>query len=135
VRSWWFGEGSTAGSRASGGRHDRGVSHRAAPWAGLGRDRYAWANCGYALLLVAVGIAFDAALAGTPLPPIRLHDLRHVAATLAYRATKDLKLVSQLMGHSGIQITADTYTSVFEDAHRAAAEAVVAVVPRRVAAR
>ena len=70
------------------------------------------------------------ALAGAPLPPIRLHDLRHVAATLAYRATKDLKLVSQLMGHSGIQITADTYTSVFEDVDRDAAEAVVAVVPR-----
>jgi len=58
--------------------------------------------------------AIETALTGPPLPPIRLHDLRHVAACLAYRATKDLKLVSQLMGHSGIQITADIYTSLFE---------------------
>jgi integrase len=74
--------------------------------------------------------AVKLALTGPPLPPIRLHDLRHVAATLAYRATKDLKLVSQLMGHSGIQITADIYTSVFEEVDRDAAEAVAALVPR-----
>jgi hypothetical protein len=72
------------------------------------------------------------ALEGPPLPPIRLHDLRHVAACLAYRATKDLKLVSQLMGHSGIQITADIYTTLFEEVDRAAAEAVAAIVPRTV---
>src|SRR5688572_17308493 len=53
-------------------------------------------------------------------------------ACLAYRATKDLKLVSQLMGHSGIQITADIYTSLFEEVDRAAAEAVAAIVPRTV---
>lgn len=70
------------------------------------------------------------ALNGPPLPPIRLHDLRHVAACLTYRATKDLKLVSQLMGHSGIQITADIYTRLFEEIDHAAAEAVVAIVPR-----
>lgn len=74
--------------------------------------------------------AVKLALIGPPLPPIRLHDLRHVAATLAYRATKDLKLVSELMGHSGIQITADIYTAVFEDVDRDAAEAVVGIVPR-----
>ncbi len=74
--------------------------------------------------------AVKLALTGPPLPPIRLHDLRHVAATLTYRATKDLKLVSQLMGHSGIQITADIYTSVFEEVDREAAEAVAAIVPR-----
>jgi hypothetical protein len=74
--------------------------------------------------------AVKLALIGPPLPPIRLHDLRHVAATLAYRATKDLKLVSQLMGHSGIQITADTYTSIFGDVDRDAAEAIAAIVPR-----
>jgi integrase len=72
--------------------------------------------------------AVKLALTGPPLPPIRLHDLRHVAATLAYRATKDRKLVSQLMGHSGIQITADIYTSVFEEVDRDAAEAVAALV-------
>jgi hypothetical protein len=70
------------------------------------------------------------ALAGPPLPPIRLHDLRHGAASLTYRATKDLKLVSELLGHSGIQITADTYTTLFAEVGAAAAEAVAALVPR-----
>lgn len=74
--------------------------------------------------------AVELALTGPPLPPIRLHDLRHGAASLTYRATKDLKLVSELLGHSGIQITADTYTTLFADVDSAAAEAVAAMVPR-----
>ena len=64
------------------------------------------------------------------MPPIRLHDLRHTAASLTYRATRDLKLVSELMGHSGIQITGDIYTSIFEEVDREAAEAVARLVPR-----
>ena len=74
--------------------------------------------------------AVELALTGPPLPPIRLHDLRHGAASLTYRATKDLKLVSELLGHSGIQITADTYTTLFAEVDAAAAEAVAALVPR-----
>jgi integrase len=63
-------------------------------------------------------------------PPVRLHDLRHGAASLTYRATKDLKAVQTLLGHSQISITADTYTSLFEEAEREAAEAAAALVPR-----
>jgi integrase len=65
------------------------------------------------------------------LPPIRFHDLRHTAASLTYRVTRDLKLVSELLGHSTIKITGDIYTSVFAEVDRAAAEAVAALVPRR----
>lgn len=39
--------------------------------------------------------------------------------------------MSQLMGHSGIQITADIYTTLFEEVERDAAEAAAAIVPRR----
>ncbi len=35
-----------------------------------------------------------------------------------------------LLGHSQISITADTYTSLFEDTERDAAEAAAALVPR-----
>jgi integrase len=45
-------------------------------------------------------------------PPIRLHDLRHGAASLAHEAGADLKTLQELLGHSSIVITADTYTSV-----------------------
>ena len=55
------------------------------------------------------------------LPPIRLHDLRHCAATLALASHTDLKVIQQMLGHSSIVTTADTYTSVLpEAAHRAA---------------
>ncbi len=55
------------------------------------------------------------------LPPIRLHDLRHGAATIALASRTDLKVIQQMLGHSSIVTTADTYTSVLpEAAHRAA---------------
>ena len=44
------------------------------------------------------------------LPPIRLHDLRHGAATLALASHTDLKVIQQMLGHSSIVTTADTYT-------------------------
>ena len=71
----------------------------------------------------------------TGLPPIRLHDLRHAAASLAYRATRDLKMVSEPLGHSGLQITGDIYTLVFEEVDRDAAEAVARLVPRPTSGR
>jgi len=74
-------------------------------------------------------LAYDAGL-----PPIRLHDLRHGAATLTLAAGADMKVVQALLRHSSIQITADTYTSVLPEAARAAAEAAAALVPRRAAA-
>ena len=64
------------------------------------------------------------------LPPVPLHDLRHGAASLTYRATKELNAVQALLGHWQISITADTYTSLFEEAEREAAEAAAALVPR-----
>ena len=65
-----------------------------------------------------------------PLPPIRYHDLRHGAATLALAADVDMKVVSEILGHSKSSFTSDVYTSVIPEVHRAAAEAVAAVVPR-----
>src|SRR5262249_3949117 len=46
------------------------------------------------------------------LPPIRLHDLRHGAATLALAAGINLKTVQAMLRHSSITITAHTYTRV-----------------------
>ncbi len=64
------------------------------------------------------------------LPPIRLHDLRHGAATLALAAGVDMKVISAMLRHSSMTITADTYTSILPDVAREAAEAVAAMVPR-----
>jgi len=73
---------------------------------------------------------FDWLLRTAELPPIRLHDLRHGAATLALAGGANLKVVSQMLRHSSITITADTYTSVLPDVARQAAEAAIALVPR-----
>lgn len=70
------------------------------------------------------------------LPPIRLHDLRHVAATLMLAAGIDVKAVSETLGHSDTRITRitritrDTYQSVLDDLARDAAEKVTQLVPR-----
>jgi integrase len=62
------------------------------------------------------------------LPPVRLHDLRHGAASLALAAGVDLKVVQEMLGHSSIITTADVYTSVLAEAAYAAAEASAAFV-------
>jgi len=52
------------------------------------------------------------------LPPIKLHEGRHTAATLGLESGVDLKTVSDQLGHSGIGITADLYTHVRRGAAR-----------------
>jgi integrase len=72
-------------------------------------------------------LAFEAGV-----PPIRLHDLRHGAATLALAAGVDMKVISAMLRHSSVTITSDTYTSILPGVAREAAEAVAALVPSAV---
>jgi integrase len=58
------------------------------------------------------------------LPPIRLHDLRHGAATMALDAGVDIKVVQEQLGHSTSTLTRDTYQSVVKQLHHNAADAV-----------
>ena len=73
---------------------------------------------------------FTTLAAQAGLPPVRLHDLRHGAATLALAAGVDLRTVQDMLGHSSIVLTADTYTSVLPEVARAAAEKVAALILR-----
>jgi integrase len=56
------------------------------------------------------------------LPPVRLHDLRHGAATILLAAGHDIKIVQETLGLSSITIAADTYTSVLPHLARQSAE-------------
>jgi len=62
------------------------------------------------------------------LPPIRLHDLRHGAATLLLAAGHDMKVVQETLGLSSITIAADTYTSVLPQLARKSAEDVATLI-------
>jgi integrase len=73
---------------------------------------------------------FTALAAQAGLPPVRLHDLRHGAATLALAVGVDLRTVQDQLGHSSIVLTADTYISVLPEVARAAAEKVAALILR-----
>jgi integrase len=61
-------------------------------------------------------------------PPVRLHDLRHSAATIALQAGVDIKVVSEQLGHSTTTLTRDTYQSVSKSLHHEAASAVAAKI-------
>jgi integrase len=52
---------------------------------------------------------FKATLAAAKLPDMRLHDLRHAAATFLIAQGLPLRLVMEVLGHSTIALTANTY--------------------------
>jgi integrase len=62
------------------------------------------------------------------LPPIRLHDLRHGAASLMLAAGVDIKIVQETLGHVTSAFTRDTYTSVYPELAQTAAENTAALI-------
>ena len=62
------------------------------------------------------------------LPPIRLHGLRHTAATLALTAGIHPKVVSERLGHATVGITLDTYSHVGEGLQEEAATRVAGLI-------
>jgi integrase len=57
------------------------------------------------------------------LPQIRFHDLRHTCATLVLLKNVNSKIVSEMLGHSSIAITLDTYSHVLPNMQNEAATA------------
>ena len=55
---------------------------------------------------------FDKLVKASGLPPIRLHDLRHCAATFMLAAGATLKEIQETLGHASYSVTADIYNSV-----------------------
>lgn len=67
--------------------------------------------------------SFRPLLERATLPRIRFHDLRHSTASLLLVEGKLTKVVQELLGHSSIQITDDTYRHVAPVLHRDAVDA------------
>jgi integrase len=59
-------------------------------------------------------------LARTGFPDMRFHDLRHTTANLLLAQGVPIKAVSEILGHSSIGITADTYGGTVERIHHEA---------------
>lgn len=56
--------------------------------------------------------SFRPLLARASLPAVRFHDLRHTAATLLLLEGVHVKVVSEMLGHSAVSLTLDTYSHV-----------------------
>ena len=60
---------------------------------------------------------FHRALGLAGLPRVRIHDLRHTAASHLLRRGVHPKVVQELLGHSTISLTLDTYSHVAPALH------------------
>ena len=65
---------------------------------------------------------FARTLEKAELPKIRFHDLRHTAATLLLQEGVHPKVVQELLGHSQISVTMDTYSHVLPTLQQDAAQ-------------
>ena len=66
--------------------------------------------------------SFKRFLKGTDFEYLTLHKLRHTNATLLLNNGIDLKIVSEHLGHTNIQITASTYTAVLDSSRKKTAD-------------
>jgi len=110
--------------------------HRTSAWSSLDADGFVfcWPD-GRLLRPDWLTHRFAALIRGLKLPPVRLHDLRHGAATLALAAGADIRVVQEMLGHTNYAFTADTYVSVVTGQLREVAEGVARSVGRCRAAR
>lgn len=64
---------------------------------------------------------FNKALRNAGLPPKRFHDLRHTCASLLLAQSVQPRVVMEILGHSQISLTMDTYSHVIPELQKEAA--------------
>ena len=69
-----------------------------------------------------VNRAWEKVCAAAGVRPVRVHDLRHAAATYLFAAGVEMKTIQQTLRHSRLSTTADVYTHVLAEVQRAAAD-------------
>ena len=75
--------------------------------------------------------AFHALLDRAGLRHQRIHDLRHGCASLLAASGADLRQAMEILGHSGIGITANLYTHIYESVKREAMQRVDVLLSAR----
>ncbi len=75
-------------------------------------------------------VKFQTLITRAGLGPIRFHDLRHAAATLMLASGTDLKVVSEVLGHSAIATTANVYAGVLDELKTEAANRLARLLRR-----
>ena len=83
----------------------------------------------------AIRLTLTRGLARAGLPYVRIHDLRHSAASGALMAGSSLHDVKELLGHSNISLTADLYGHVSDAGRRATAARIEGALGAAVAAQ
>jgi integrase len=66
--------------------------------------------------------SFKTLLEYAGLPDVRFHALRHTAATLMLEANVNPRVVQEVLGHSNIRQTMNTYSHLLPDMQQQAAE-------------
>lgn len=77
-----------------------------------------------------MSVRFEALAFKAAVPPVRFHDLRHLAASLGLAAGSDMKVVAEQLGHARSDFTRDYYSVVSPVQAKAAARAAAALIPR-----
>jgi integrase len=62
--------------------------------------------------LSALDTQFKRLVVGAGLPAMRIHDLRHSAATLLLKMGVPMKVIQEILGHASFNVTANTYSHV-----------------------
>lgn len=76
------------------------------------------------VILATVKLLFQYALKRIKIHPIKFHSLRHTYATRLFERDVQAKVVSELLGHSNIATTLNTYTWVLESKKKEAIKAI-----------
>jgi integrase len=72
---------------------------------------------------------------GEPLPELTFHGLRHCAGSLWLAAGVDISIVSKLLGHSSISVTADIYAHMLKAVGQSAVDGAAALIAHTVLTR